>query len=179
VPELFAALVSVTEILMIAPGAPPGSVHEDAIEIVCKGGLADEYATTGARCDVDCCRGKAENLAIFNDDACATQKSDAVDAGADAVEAQIAKRHCVISSRLDDNAIRSGYQNRCHLTATAVDGNRLGYGEGAKSTRIESVNFATGRGLEIAPANVLHGDVREHGLASSPTPDTQVRVAWA
>src|SRR5215472_17290835 len=33
--------------------------------------------------------------------------------------------------------------------------------------------------LEIAPANVLHGAVRLHGLASSPTPDTHVRVACA
>lgn len=31
--------------------------------------------------------------------------------------------------------------------------------------------------LEIAPANVLHGAVRLHGFASSPTPDTHVRVA--
>src|SRR5258706_12785485 len=33
--------------------------------------------------------------------------------------------------------------------------------------------------FEIAPANVLQGAVRLQGLASSPTPDTQVRVAWA
>src|SRR6266480_7439324 len=33
--------------------------------------------------------------------------------------------------------------------------------------------------FEIAPANVLHGAVRLHGFASSPTPETQVRVAWA
>src|SRR5262249_53839106 len=33
--------------------------------------------------------------------------------------------------------------------------------------------------LEIAPANVLQGAVRLHGLASSPTPDTHVRVAGA
>src|SRR5437879_9993406 len=33
--------------------------------------------------------------------------------------------------------------------------------------------------FEIAPANVLHGAVRLQGLASSPTPETQVRVAWA
>src|SRR6478752_1260450 len=33
--------------------------------------------------------------------------------------------------------------------------------------------------FEIAPANVLHGAVRLHGLASSPTPDTHVREAWA
>src|ERR1700710_2319869 len=33
--------------------------------------------------------------------------------------------------------------------------------------------------LEIAPANVLQGAVRLHGLASSPTPETHVRVACA
>src|SRR5215475_3296173 len=33
--------------------------------------------------------------------------------------------------------------------------------------------------LEIAPANVLHGAVREHGLTSSPTPEIHVRVACA
>src|SRR5262244_2118401 len=37
----------------------------------------------------------------------------------------------------------------------------------------------SGAVFEIAPAKVLHGAVRLHGLASSPTPDTQVRVAWA
>jgi hypothetical protein len=30
--------------------------------------------------------------------------------------------------------------------------------------------------FEIAPAKVLHGAVRLHGLASLPTPETQVRV---
>src|ERR1051325_4867486 len=36
-------------------------------------------------------------------------------------------------------------------------------------------------GLEMAPAQVLHGAVRLQGLASSPTPETQVReaCAWA
>src|SRR5713226_7413715 len=35
--------------------------------------------------------------------------------------------------------------------------------------------------FEMAPAKVLQGAVRLHGLASSPTPDTQVRdaCAWA
>src|ERR1700719_3060086 len=33
--------------------------------------------------------------------------------------------------------------------------------------------------FEIAPAQVLHGAVRLHGLTSSPTPDIHVRVAWA
>ena len=33
--------------------------------------------------------------------------------------------------------------------------------------------------FEIAMAYVLHGAVRLQGLASSPTPDTYVRVAWA
>ena len=33
--------------------------------------------------------------------------------------------------------------------------------------------------FEIAPANVLQGAVRLHGFASSPTPETHVRVACA
>src|SRR2546425_12999516 len=33
--------------------------------------------------------------------------------------------------------------------------------------------------LEMAPAHVLQGAVRLQGLASSPTPDTHVRLAWA
>src|ERR1700688_3738330 len=33
--------------------------------------------------------------------------------------------------------------------------------------------------FEMAPAKVLHGAVRLHGLASLPTPEIQVRVAWA
>ena len=33
--------------------------------------------------------------------------------------------------------------------------------------------------FEMAPAKVLQGAVRLHGLTSSPTPDTQVRVACA
>jgi len=32
--------------------------------------------------------------------------------------------------------------------------------------------------VDMAPANVLHGALRLHGLASSPTPDTQVRLPW-
>jgi hypothetical protein len=33
--------------------------------------------------------------------------------------------------------------------------------------------------LLIEPASVLHGAVCEHGLRSSPSPETQVRAAWA
>jgi hypothetical protein len=33
--------------------------------------------------------------------------------------------------------------------------------------------------LVMAPAKVLHGAVRLQGLASSPTPEMQVRAAWA
>src|SRR5271154_1266319 len=33
--------------------------------------------------------------------------------------------------------------------------------------------------FEMAPAKVLHGAVRLHGLASLPTPEIPVRVAWA
>src|SRR6185369_15874904 len=33
--------------------------------------------------------------------------------------------------------------------------------------------------FEMAPANVLHGAVREQGFTSSPTPETQVRAGCA
>src|SRR4051794_16526266 len=33
--------------------------------------------------------------------------------------------------------------------------------------------------FDMAPEKVLQGAVRLQGLASSPTPETQVRVAWA
>jgi hypothetical protein len=44
------------------------------------------------------------------------------------------------------------------------------------SRQLISPNVAV---FEMAPAKVLHGAVRLHGLASSPTPETQVRVACA
>src|SRR5262249_34110117 len=37
--------------------------------------------------------------------------------------------------------------------------------------------YPPGAVLEMAPAQVLHGAVRLQGLASSPTPETQVRLA--
>src|SRR5215472_17355086 len=44
------------------------------------------------------------------------------------------------------------------------------------SRQLISPNVAV---LEMAPAKVLQGAVRLQGLASSPTPETQVRVACA
>src|SRR6266446_10403759 len=46
----------------------------------------------------------------------------------------------------------------------------------AGSRQSISPSFAV---FEMAPAKVLQGAVRLHGLTSSPTPDTQVRVACA
>ena len=61
----------------------------------------------------------------------------------------------------------------------AIDGDRLGDRDRAKAAGIEHIDLS-GRGrLGDRPAKVLQGAVRLHGLASSPTPETQVRVACA
>ena len=76
-------------------------------------------------------------------------------------------------------AVRARHQHRSHLAAAAVERDRLGDGQRAKTARIERIDFAARRGLGDGARQVLHGAVRLHGLASSPTPETQVRVAWA
>jgi hypothetical protein len=48
--------------------------------------------------------------------------------------------HDVIDARLNNDSIRPRYQNRCHLASATVDGDLLGYGDGAESTGVESVS---------------------------------------
>ncbi|WP_425114277.1 hypothetical protein [Bradyrhizobium sp.] len=70
-----------------------------------------------------------------------------------------------------------------HLVSEFNNTGVLASGTGAIVTLGNSVIQGNGNGVFQtgggAPANVLHGAVRLHGLTSSPTPDTQVRVAWA
>jgi hypothetical protein len=61
----------------------------------------------------------------------------------------------------------------------AVDGDRLGDGDGAEAAGIEAVDLAVERGLGDGAGEGLARPVRLQGLASSPTPETQVREAWA
>jgi len=51
-------------------------------------------------------------------------------------------------------------------------------GMGEREPSLPRMISPSGAVLEMAPVKVLQA-VRLQGLASSPTPDTQVRVAWA
>jgi hypothetical protein len=65
------------------------------------------------------------------------------------------------------------------LAATAVDRNGLGDRHCAVTGRVEGIDLAASGGLRNCSGNVLQGAVPLHGLASSPMPETQVRVACA
>jgi hypothetical protein len=62
----------------------------------------------------------------------------------------------------------------------AIDGDRFGDRQRAKAAWIEAIVSPLVAVFEVAPANVLQGAVREQVREeSSPTPETQVRVACA
>ena len=94
-----------------------------------------------------------------------------------AVDVDVAQ-HDVLRGAVDDHSVGAEGQDR-GACAGAVERDRLGDRDRAEAGAVERVDHAADRGLEIAPAHVLHGAVRLHGLTSSPTPDTQVRVACA
>src|SRR5262249_44275731 len=64
----------------------------------------------------------------------------------------------VDSGGVDVNAVGSGGQDRAHdSAAAAVDGDRLGDGDGAEPARIETVDFAAGRSLGDGAGKRLAG----------------------
>jgi hypothetical protein len=65
------------------------------------------------------------------------------------------------------------------LRALAVDRNRLGNGDGSEATRIDHVDLAVRGRLRDGASERLAGPCGCTELASSPTPDTHVRVACA
>jgi hypothetical protein len=80
---------------------------------------------------------------------------------------------------LNHDRIGARHQNRRDLAAAAVEGDRLGNSDRSEAAGIECIDLASGGRLRNGSREGLHGAVRLHGLASSPTPETQVRVAWA
>ena len=121
-------------LLMTAAESATRRIRKNAVEIVCKGRLAHKYAAAGAfGATLMAGRGEAENLAIL-------LTRDAPELRC-RCRAGLAKRHGVIGPCEDDNAIRSGHQNRCDLPPSAIDGHRLGNGDGAESAGIKRVKF--------------------------------------
>lgn len=99
--------------------------------------------------------------------------------GADAIDSQISESHDIVRTRLNHDRIGARHQNRRDLATAAVEGDRLGNSDRSEAAGVECIDLASRGGLRIAPGKVLHGAVRLHGLASSPTPETQVRLDWA
>ena len=128
---------------------------------------------------------KAKDLAVFDSQRLSGEEPDAVGAVSGPVEGQVAKRHDnrvgrALCAVVDDDAGSQAGENAAEagpcppsivmflviVTAPKPAGSR------ASISPLAAV-------LEMAPAKVLQGAVRLQGLTSSPTPDTQVRVACA
>jgi hypothetical protein len=97
----------------------------------------------------------------------------------DAVQPNVAQYYGVVRAGIDHDAVRAVDQHGCNLTAADIDRNCLVIVTAPKPPGSRTEISPPAAVLEIAPANVLQGAVRLQGLASSPTPDTHVRGAWA
>src|SRR5207302_7099365 len=129
----------------------------------------------GAQSDIDAMRGELVDLAIVDDQSLAGKKADAVEPRAGAIDVEAAKRDLVRRPGVHDDSIRAGNKHTRGYTFTG-DRDRLRDRHAAEAAGIETVISPPAAVFEIAPGKVLHGAVRLHGLASSPTPETQVRV---
>src|SRR5436190_18294641 len=121
-------------------------------------------------------RGEAVDLAVVDDQSPTGKKADAVEPRAEAIDVEAPKRDLVRRSGVHDDGIRAGNKHTRAYTFTG-DRHRLRDRHAADAAGIETVISPPAAVFEIAPGKVLHGAVRLHGLASSPTPETQVRVA--
>src|SRR5579864_6599278 len=88
--------------------------------------------------------GKAEDIAILNGQSFTGEKPDSVDAGANAVDAEVSENHNVRRPGLDHDAVGATDENGSDLSATTVNGDGFGDGKRAESGWIKGVNFTTG-----------------------------------
>src|SRR5262249_31552489 len=158
-------------------GARSARAGANAAGVVGDHGIADVgLARTD---DVDAVLREAEDVAVLNVDCPAGKKPDAVESEADAVDPQISEGHDIARPRLNHDTVREGHQDRRDWAAATGDGDRLGDVTAPKPPGSSASISPPAAVFEMAPAKVLHGAVRLHGLASSPTPETQVRLACA
>src|SRR5204862_1498129 len=131
-----------------------------------------------ANANVDAIRGELVDLAIVDDQSLAGKKADAVEPRAEAIDVEAAKRDLVRRSGVHDDGIVPETSTPAVTPSQAIV---IAFvivtpPKPPGSSQTISPPAAV---FEIAPGKVLHGAVRLHGLASSPTPETQVRVACA
>lgn len=122
----------------------------------------------GCRCKIDALAGNSGHSDIVEDDSRRAQDIDAVDARARTVDDNIANDN-MCRRVIDDDASACPPAPSIVMLLVIVTAPKP---PGSSTLMAPLVAV-----LEIAPAKVLQGAVRLQGFASSPTPDTHVRVA--
>src|SRR5262249_41414240 len=120
--------------------------RDTASGVVAAVSLGDEHASAGGR-DIDPVLGKAEDVALLDDERLPTEESDSVESAANPVDPEVAYNHHVIRSGLDHNAVGSADQRGSHLAAAAVKGDGFGNRQGAKPSWIQGVDLSAWCGL--------------------------------
>jgi hypothetical protein len=124
-------------------------------------------------------RGELVDLAIVDDQSLAGKKADAVEPRAEAIDVEAAKRDLVRRSGVHDDAVDVPDTSTPAVTPSQAIVIAFVIVTAPKPPGSRQLISPPAAVFEIAPAKVLHGAVRLHGLASSPTPETQVRVSPA
>jgi hypothetical protein len=183
-------LSNAASILCPATVPPPGINDNTGLTHISDGCVGQEQlASTGALFGYATCRAAeiAVDQAIFDEDSAARNGRPAGDPASDeaavhAIEIEVAQVFLTSAALKLSKGMLMPFANALSIEANTssqsmvIDLVMVTAPKPPGSRQLISPLSAV---LEMAPANVLHGAVRLQGLASSPTPDTQVRLAWA
>ena len=138
-----------------------------------------QVGRAGARAHEDAISGETGNIAMLDDQAEAANVIDAAYSISGAVDLNVAQGDDIACPSIDNDAGGEGrqYAPACPAAPSIVIALTIVTAPKPPGSRASISPPAAV--FEMAPAKVLQGAVRLHGLASLPTPDTQVRVACA
>src|SRR6185369_588949 len=108
------------------------------------------------RLEIDARLSEAVNASRLDVQRLAGEEADAVQPGGEAVDVQTAQGHDVARARADDDPVRPRHHDS-RGDPFGGDGQRLGDGDGAETTRIEDVDLADGRRLREGACEGLAG----------------------
>lgn len=146
-------------------------------EIAADGGVSHEHRAPDAMRGLHAIAREPVDAAVLHGKGSALKESDAVEPGAGAVDVEPAQHDMDAGVLMKMPLVPAASTlPRLPWLTMAIDLVMVTAPKPPGSRTLISPPAAV---FEMAPANVLHGAVRLQGLASSPTPDTQVRVAWA
>jgi hypothetical protein len=139
--------------------------------------IRDKSASVGGSDNVDAVSREIPDRTFADDEFSSADHIDPVQTRPQSFNIESFKEDLVGRRGVDDNAIRPGYRTPAsNCERMLIDLVMVTAPKPPGSRTLISPPAAV---FEIAPAKVLQGAVRLQGLASSPTPDTQVLVAWA